>query len=103
MQDMSGEFHYTADVMTTVEDEDLSSILKRSRECRLAWESALEQNGSKDASLQDWERPVFAEIWSGSELFDVAKSAGRSIARCKLANRGTQPLLCFRGTLRWAC
>eukprot|EP00439_Symbiodinium_sp_Y106_P056044 s4464_g7.t2 len=44
--DMSGEFHYTADVMTTVED---------------------------------WERPVFAEIW------------------CKLANRGTQPLLCFRG------
>ncbi|CAE7571443.1 yos-9 [Symbiodinium sp. CCMP2456] len=44
--DMSGEFHYTADVMATV---------------------------------KDWERPVFAETW------------------CKLANGGSQPLLCFRG------
>lgn len=44
--DMSGEFHYTADVMATV---------------------------------KEWDKPVFAETW------------------CRLANGGSQPLLCFRG------
>ena len=71
---------------------------------RLNQASCNEVGRGKDASLQEWDKPVFAETWSNSRLLVEERiRLCRWKARCRLANGGSQPLLCFRGTLCWAC